>query len=147
MRCPVFDKQITYPVRAVPATHVPSTASSGIATTPPPRRKGRDPEKVVSVSSSLVATLNLQFFIGPIDNPAVHNEWGVAAGVVTLIALDDGSGPNPDKGRDPSGHQSAASLQLVAAAALWAIFTNVSDGLNTEQISSVVSLSGGAPLA
>jgi hypothetical protein len=97
----------------------------------------------------LAATLNFGFFIGPIDDPAVHNEWELfAAVVVNLIALVMKFGDRTQIGAIHLATSLVASLQLVAAAALWAIFTNVSDGpLNTEQISSVVSLSGGALLA
>jgi hypothetical protein len=97
----------------------------------------------------LAATLNFGFFIGPIDNPAVHNEWELfAAVVINLIALVMKFGDRTQIGAIHLATSLVASLQLVAAAALWSYFSNVSDSaLTTEQISSVVSLSGGALFA
>ena len=97
----------------------------------------------------LAATLNFGFFVGDIGNPAYHHVFELfAAIVVNLIATVLKFGDRTQIGAIHLATSLVASLQLVAAAALWAIFTNVSDGpLNTEQISSVVSLSGGALLA
>jgi hypothetical protein len=97
----------------------------------------------------LAATLNFGFFISPIDNPAVHNEWELfAAVVINLIALVMKFGDRTQIGAIHLATSLVASLQLVAAAALWSYFSNVSDSaLTTEQISSVVSLSGGALFA
>ncbi|MCU0278841.1 MAG: DUF6394 family protein [Candidatus Nanopelagicales bacterium] len=98
----------------------------------------------------LAATLNFGFFVGPIDDPRVHNEIELfAAVIVNLIALVMKFGDRTQIGAIHLATSLVASLQLVAAASLWAYFDNVSGGemLTTEQISSVVSLSGGALLA
>jgi hypothetical protein len=97
----------------------------------------------------LAATLNFGFFIGPIDDPRVHNEVELfAAVVVNLIALVMKFGDRTQIGAVHLATSLVASLQLVAAAGLWSYFSNVSDGpLSPEQISSVVSLSAGALFA
>ncbi len=98
----------------------------------------------------LAATLNFGFFIGPIDDPRVHNAFELyAAVVVNLIALIMKFGDRTQIGAVHLATSLVAALQLVAAGALWAYFSNLSgDGpLNAEQISSVVSLSGGALFA
>ena len=97
----------------------------------------------------LAATLNFGFFIGPIDDPRVHNEVELfAAVVVNLIALVMKFGDRTQIGAVHLATSLVASLQLVAAAGLWSYFSNISDGpLSPEQISSVVSLSAGALFA
>lgn len=98
----------------------------------------------------LAATMNFGFFIGPIDDPAVHNPFELyTAIVVNLIALVMKFGDRTQIGAVHLATSLVATLQLVGAGALWAYFNNISDGaaLNAEQISSVVSLSGGALLA
>jgi hypothetical protein len=97
----------------------------------------------------LAATLNFGFFVGPIDDPAVHNVTELfAAVVVNLIALVMKFGDRTQLGAVHLATSLVASLQLVAAAGIWSYYNNVSDGsLNAEQISSVVSLSAGALLA
>ncbi len=118
------------------------------------RKGGGEPvnfEKVVfGFFVVLAATLNFGFFVGPIDDPRVHNEIELfAAVIVNLIALVMKFGDRTQIGAIHLATSLVASLQLVAAASLWAYFDNVSGGemLTTEQISSVVSLSGGALLA
>lgn len=97
----------------------------------------------------LAATLNFGFFIGPIDDPRVHNHWELyAAVVVNLIALVMKFGDRTQIGAVHLATSLVASLQLVAAAALYAYLTNLTAGpLSVEHVSSVVSLSGGALLA
>jgi hypothetical protein len=98
----------------------------------------------------LAATLNFGFFLGPIDNPSVHNAGELfAAVVVNLIALVMKFGDRTQIGAVHLATSLVASLQLVAAAGLWSYYNNLVDGapLSPEQISSVVSLSGGALLA
>jgi hypothetical protein len=97
----------------------------------------------------LAATLNFGFFIGPIDDPRVHNEVELfAAVVVNLIALVMKFGDRTQIGAVHLATSLVAALQLVAAAGLWSYFSNISDGpLSPEQISSVVSLSAGALFA
>lgn len=97
----------------------------------------------------LAATLNFGFFIGPIDDPRVHNHWELyAAVVVNLIALVMKFGDRTQIGAVHLATSLVASLQLVAAAALYAYLTNLTAGpLSVEHVSSVVSLSGGALFA
>ncbi|HQR80262.1 MAG TPA: DUF6394 family protein [Actinomycetota bacterium] len=98
----------------------------------------------------LAATLNFGFFIGSIDDPRVHNHWELfAAVVVNLIALVMKFGDRTQIGAVHLATSLVASLQLVAATAVWAYLTSLSDGapLAAEQISAVVSLSGGALFA
>ena len=97
----------------------------------------------------LAATLNFGFFIGPIDDPRVHNQWELfAAVIINLIALIMKFGDRTQIGAVHLATSLVASLQLVAAASLWAYFDNTGDGpLPAEHISSIVSLSGGALLA
>lgn len=98
----------------------------------------------------LAATLNFGFFIGPIDDPRVHNAFELyAAVVVNLIALVMKFGDRTQIGAVHLATSLVATLQLVGAGVLWAYFNNTSGGaeLTTEQISSVVSLSGGALFA
>jgi putative Ca2+/H+ antiporter (TMEM165/GDT1 family) len=98
----------------------------------------------------LAATLNFGFFIGPIDDPRVHNAFELyAAVVVNLIALVMKFGDRTQIGAVHLATSLVAALQLVGAGALWAYFNNTAGGaeLTAEQISSVVSLSGGALFA
>lgn len=97
----------------------------------------------------LAATLNFGFFIGPLDDSAVHNATELfAAVIVNLIALVMKFGDRTQIGAVHLATSLVASLQLVAAASLWSYYNNIAEGpLNAEQISSVVSLSGGALLA
>lgn len=97
----------------------------------------------------LAATLNFGFFIGPIDDPRVHNAFELySAVVINLIALVMKFGDRTQIGAVHLATSLVASLQLVAAGGLWAYYNNIADGpLSPEQISSVVSLSGGALFA
>lgn len=97
----------------------------------------------------LAATLNFGFFIGAIDDPDVHNVWELfAAVIVNLIALIMKFGDRTQIGAVHLSTSLVASLQLVLAAGMWSYYNNMADGpLNAEQISSVVSLSGGALFA
>jgi hypothetical protein len=97
----------------------------------------------------LAATLNLGFFIGPIDDPQVHNIFELfAAVVVNLIATVLKFGDRTQIGAFHLATSLVADLQLLAAAAVWALASATTDGpLSAEATSSVVSLSGGALLA
>ncbi|MCK6211829.1 hypothetical protein KZX45_14865 [Georgenia sp. EYE_87] len=97
----------------------------------------------------LAATLNFGFFIGPIDDPRVHNIYELfAAVVVNLIATVLKFGDRTQIGAFHLATSLVADLQLLAAAAVWAIASATTDGqLGPEATSSVVSLSGGALLA
>lgn len=97
----------------------------------------------------LAATLNFGFFIGPIDDPALHNVYELfAAVVVNLVATVLKFGDRTQIGAVHLATSLVADLQLIAATAVWAYASSVTDGpLSVEAISSVVSLSGGALLA
>ena len=97
----------------------------------------------------LAATLNFGFFIGDIDDPAVHNPWELyAAVVVNLVATVLKFGDRTQIGAVHLATSLVADLQLIAATLVWAYATQVStEGLTASATASVVSLSGGALLA
>ena len=98
----------------------------------------------------LAATLNFSFFIGDIADPNLHNIYELfAALTVSLIATVLKFGDRTQIGAVHLATSLVASLQLVAAGGLWAYYNNISEGaaMTPEQISSVVSLSGGALFA
>ena len=97
----------------------------------------------------LAATLNFGFFIGDIDDPAVHNVYELfAAVVVNLIATVLKFGDRTQIGAVHLATSLVADLQLLAAALVWGYAVYVSSaGLTPEATASVVSLSGGALLA
>jgi hypothetical protein len=97
----------------------------------------------------LAATLNFGFFIGDIDNPAVHNRYELyAAVVVNLIATVLKFGDRTQIGAVHLATSLVADLQLIAAAIILVWATNVSStGVTPEVMASAVSLSGGALLA
>jgi hypothetical protein len=97
----------------------------------------------------LAATLNFGFFLGDLDDPALHNEYELfAAVVVSLIATVLKFGDRTQIGAVHLATSLVADLQLIAAALYWAYATQVSaDGLDGNAMASVVSLSGGALLA
>jgi hypothetical protein len=97
----------------------------------------------------LAATLNFGFFVGDIGNPELHNVNELfAAVVVNLIVTVMKFGDRTQMGAVHLATSLVASLQLVAAAGLWAYYNNVSvDGVTASQMASVVSLSAGALFA
>jgi hypothetical protein len=97
----------------------------------------------------LAATLNFGFFLGDLDDPALHNEYELfAAVVVSLIATVLKFGDRTQIGAVHLATSLVADLQLIAAALYWAYATQVSaGGLDGNAMASVVSLSGGALLA
>ncbi len=97
----------------------------------------------------LAATLNFGFFIGDIDKPELHNIYELmAAVVVNLIVTVLKFGDRTQMGAIHLATSLVADLQLIAAAAVWAYFNNVTGGQITgDQMASVVSLSGGALFA
>jgi hypothetical protein len=97
----------------------------------------------------LAATLNFGFFIGDIDDPAVHNVYELfAAVVVNLIATVLKFGDRTQIGAVHLATSLVADLQLIAAALVWGYAVHISsDGLTAAATASVVSLSGGALLA
>jgi hypothetical protein len=97
----------------------------------------------------LAATLNFGFFIGDIDDPALHNPYELfAAVVVNLIATVLKFGDRTQIGAVHLATSLVADLQLIAASLTWAWAQYISsDGLTTGATASMVSLSGGALLA
>ena len=97
----------------------------------------------------LAATLNFGFFLGDINDPAVHNSWELfSALVVALITTILKFGDSTQLGAVHLATSLVALLQLAAAAGMWVWATNVSpNGLDAHNTASVVSLSGGALLA
>jgi len=107
-------------------------------------------EKVVFAFFIVLAlTLNFGFFIGDIDNPAHHDAVELGAALaVSLVATVLKFGDRSQLGAVLLATSLVADLQLLAAAGLWGWAVNVSpDGLTTEGLVRVVSLSGGALLA
>ena len=98
----------------------------------------------------LAATLNFGFFIGDIDDPALHNVYELfGAVVVSLIATVLKFGDRTQLGAVHLATSLVASLQLIAAAVTWTYVANVAGNgvLTAEQTATVVSLSGGALFA
>jgi hypothetical protein len=97
----------------------------------------------------LAATLNFGFFIGPVDDPEVHNVYELfAALVVSLIATVLKFGDRTQIGAVHLATSLVADLQLAAATLTWAWAVHVSAGGLTESATaSMVSLSGGALVA
>lgn len=97
----------------------------------------------------LALTLNFGFFIGDIDNPAHHDGLELAAALaVSLIATIMKFGDRSQMGAVLLATSLVADLQLVIAAGTWIWAVNISAmGMDTEILSSIVSLSGGALLA
>jgi hypothetical protein len=97
----------------------------------------------------LAATLNFGFFIGPLNDPSVHNRYELFAAVaVNLVATVLKFGDRTQIGAVHLATSLVADLQLIAAAVVLVYANNVSAaGLTPESMASVVSLSGGALLA
>ena len=97
----------------------------------------------------LAATLNFGFFIGDIDDPALHSVYELfGAVVVRLIATVLKFGDRTQLGAVHLATSLVADLQLLAAALVWGYAQYVSSqGVTPESMASVVSLSGGALLA
>lgn len=97
----------------------------------------------------LAATLNFGFFIGDIDDSALHNVYELfGAVVVSLIATVLKFGDRTQIGAVHLATSLVADLQLIAAALVWAYAGHISSaGLTPAATASMVSLSGGALLA
>lgn len=107
-------------------------------------------EKVVFGFFVLLAlTLNFGFVLGEIGNPAHHHPFELfAALVVSLIATVMKLGDRSHIGALLLAASLVADLQLIAAALVWGIATQVlAIGTTPEVIASVVSLAAGALLA
>ena len=97
----------------------------------------------------LAATLNFGFFLGDISVVALHNIYELfGALVVSLIATVLKFGDRTQLGATHLATSLVADLQLICAALVWGYAANVSaQGVTSEAMASVVSLSGGALLA
>lgn len=107
-------------------------------------------EKVIFGFFVLAAlTLNFGFVMGDIDNPAHHHVYELyAAIVVSLVATLMKLGDRTHMGAVLLATSLVADLQLIAAAVVWGVASQVTGtGQNPEVVASVVSLSGGALLA
>lgn len=107
-------------------------------------------EKVVFAFFIVFAgTLNFGFFLGDIDRPEHHNIYELfAAIVVNLIATVMKFGDRTQIGAVHLSTSLVASLQLITAAVIWTIAVYItSTGMTPENISSIVSFSGGALFA
>jgi len=107
-------------------------------------------EKVIFAFFIVLAlTLNFGFFLGDIDNPAHHNVYELfAAIVVSLIATVLKAGDKTHLGAVLLATSLVADLQLIVVAIVWGVAMHVTQtGLNSDVMSAIVSLSGGALLA
>ena len=97
----------------------------------------------------LAATLNFGFFIGDISDPEVHNGFELlAALVVSLIVTVLKLGDRTQMGAALLAASLVADLQLILATAAYAYFENAGEaGFTTAEMSTIVSLSGGALVA
>ena len=107
-------------------------------------------EKVIFAFFIVLAlTLNFGFFVGDIDNPAHHDAMVLGSALaVSLIATVVKFGDRSQMGAVLLATSLVADLQLAVAAFIWAYaaFTTVA-GVDSEVITRIVSLSGGALLA
>jgi hypothetical protein len=107
-------------------------------------------EKVIFAFFIILAlTLNFGFFIGDIADPLHHHAVELfAAIVVNLIATVLKFGDRTHLGAVLLATSLVADLQLLGAAAVWAVtLYGTGSGLNEGTIASVVSLAGGALVA
>ncbi len=97
---------------------------------------------------TLAAAMNFGFFLGPVDDPTVHNgvELGAAL-VVSIIATILKFGDRTQLGAVHLATSLVADLHLICAAAMWVWVSQADVGMTAESMSTIVSLSGGALLA
>lgn len=97
----------------------------------------------------LAATLNFGFFIGDLQNPALHSIYELfAAIVVNLVATVLKFGDRTQIGAVHLATSLVADLQLISAGLTWAYATRIAaEGLTAGETAAVVSLSGGALFA
>jgi Ca2+/H+ antiporter, TMEM165/GDT1 family len=97
----------------------------------------------------LACTLNFGFFVGAIDRPEFHHPAALfAAVIVNLIATGFRLGDRTQVGATHVATSLVATLQLLAAATVWAWRTFVVEApVDSTLMVTVVSLAGGALLA
>ncbi|WP_456403326.1 DUF6394 family protein [Hydrogenimonas sp.] len=105
-------------------------------------------EKVISGFFIILAlTMNFGFFYGDPTVLEQHNRYELfVAIIVNLIATIYKLGDKTHLGAVLLATSLVADIQLIAAASVWALGEYVT-GLNTEAVTAIVSLSGGALLA
>jgi len=107
-------------------------------------------EKVIfSFIVVLALTLNFGFFIGEMGDATHHNIYELFATIfVNFLATGLKLGDRTQVGAVLLSTSLVANLQLIAAAAVWGYVVNFSGtGLTTENMSMIVSLTGGALIA
>lgn len=107
-------------------------------------------EKVVFAFFIVMAlTLNFGFVLGEIDNPEHHHVYELYAVIfVNVVATILKFGDRSQMGAVLVATSLVAVLQLVAAAAVWAIAVHVTaTGATPSVTASIVSLAAGAVLA
>lgn len=96
----------------------------------------------------LAATMNFGFFIGDMGRPELHNVYELfAAIIINLIATVLKFGDRTQIGAVHLATSLVASIQLLMALGVFFWFTNGPGPMTPHEISSVVSLSGGALVA
>ncbi|HHB91618.1 MAG TPA: hypothetical protein ENK59_00205 [Thioploca sp.] len=92
----------------------------------------------------MALTLNFGFFMGDIDNPGHHHVYELAIAIfVNLVATVLKFGDRSQVGAILLATSLVADLQLLAAALVWGINTE----MTPEIMTIIVSLAGGAMLA
>lgn len=97
----------------------------------------------------LALTLNFGFFMGELDDFRHHNIYELFATIfVNLVAMGLKLGDRTQVGAVLLSTSMVANLQLIAGALVWGYVTQISaTGLDSDSISVIVSLSGGALIA
>lgn len=107
-------------------------------------------EKVVfGFFITLAAALNFGFWTGPMDDPAMHSVWGLAAALaVSVIATILKFGDRTQLGAIHLSTSLVADVQLVVAALIWTSAVYMTpEGMTGGAMAQVVSMSAGALLA
>ncbi len=105
-------------------------------------------DKIISGFFIILAlTLNFGFFYGDPTDIAHHNRFELfAAIIVNLLATIYKLGDKTHLGAVLLATSLVADIQLIAAASVWALGAYVTE-MDTEMVTTIVSLSGGALLA
>lgn len=105
-------------------------------------------DKVISGFFIILAmTVNFGFFYGDMDTIAHHSKYELfAAIVVNIIATTLKLGDKTQMGSVLLATSLVADIQLIIAAVVWAV-ASYNYTMDTEIISIIISLSGGALLA
>lgn len=107
-------------------------------------------EKVVfSFFIVFALTLNFGFFIGELSNPSHHNIFELFAAIaVNLVATVLKFGDRSQVGAVLLSTSLVATLQLIMASFVWGYVSHITnEGLTSQSMATIVSLSGGALIA